>query len=305
MTTKRLWIVLALIMATSFAVLGLMGREIHRQAPPIPDRVVSASGEVLLTRQDIQDGQLAWQSMGGQQVGSVWGHGGYVAPDWSADQLHRELVATLDIWARRDFGVAYAELDDARQAALESRLKTEFRTNTYDAATGTITVSDDRAAAMAAVRAHYEGLLGDDAGLAELREQYAIAENPVPDAARRSDIASFWWWSGWAAGTNRPGDDVTYTSNWPHEPLIDNVPSSANMFWSAASILLLIFGVAALILWHAKSKHEAPHAAPATDPLFSLKPTPSMKATGKYFLTVIALFLLQIGLGAMTAHYAV
>ena len=76
MTTKRLWIVLALIMATSFAVLGLMGREIHRQAPPIPDRVVSASGEVLLTRQDIQDGQLAWQSMGGQQVGSVWGHGG-------------------------------------------------------------------------------------------------------------------------------------------------------------------------------------------------------------------------------------
>ena len=305
MTTKRLWIVLALIMATSFAVLGLMGREIHRQAPPIPDRVVSASGEVLLTRQDIQDGQLAWQSMGGQQVGSVWGHGGYVAPDWSADQLHRELVATLDIWARRDFGVAYAELDDARQAALESRLKTEFRTNTYDAATGTITVSDDRAAAMAAVRAHYEGLLGDDAGLAELREQYAIAENPVPDAARRSDIASFWWWSGWAAGTNRPGDDVTYTSNWPHEPLIDNVPSSANMFWSAASILLLIFGVAALILWHAKSKHEAPHAAPATDPLFSLKPTPSMKATGKYFLTVIALFLLQIGLGAMTAHFAV
>ncbi|OGN43989.1 MAG: nitric oxide reductase large subunit [Caulobacterales bacterium RIFCSPHIGHO2_01_FULL_70_19] len=305
MTTKRLWIVLALIMTASFAVLGLMGREIYRQAPPLPTQVVAPSGEVLFTKQDIQDGQLAWQSMGGQQVGSVWGHGGYVAPDWSADQLHRELTALLDIWARREHGVAWAQLDIERQAALKARLKREFRTNTYDPATGTISVSADRAEAIRQVRAHYEALLGDDVELSHLREQYAIAENPVPDAARRADIAAFWWWSGWAAGTNRPGDVVTYTSNWPHEPLIDNVPSPANIVWSVASVLLLIFGVAALIFWHARAKHEAPPTVPATDPLFTLRPTPSMKATGKYFLTVIGLFLLQVGLGAMTAHYAV
>ena len=72
MTTNRLWLLLALVMAASFAVLGLQGREIHRMAPPIPTQVVAASGDVLFTREDIQTGQLAWQSMGGQQVGSIW-----------------------------------------------------------------------------------------------------------------------------------------------------------------------------------------------------------------------------------------
>lgn len=305
MSTKRLWVVLALIMAASFAVLGLMGREIHRQAPPIPAQVVDTAGNVLITGENIQNGQLAWQSMGGQQVGSIWGHGAYVAPDWSADNLHREAVTLLDMWAQREDGVTYAAASPERQAALRARLKTELRTNTYDPQTNRIVVSADRAAAMAEVRSHYLALLGDDAALTHLREQYAIAENPVPDEARRQDIASYYWWASWAAGTNRPGDTVTYTSNWPHEPLIDNTPTSANIVWSAASVLLLIIGVAALVLWHAGAKQEAHVAPPDSDPVGALKPTPSMKATGKYFLTVIGLFLLQVGLGAVTAHYAV
>ncbi len=305
MTTKRLWFVLALVLMASFAVLGLMGREIHRQAPPIPTQVVSASGEVLFTREDIQTGQLAWQSMGGQQVGSIWGHGGYVAPDWSADQLHREATALLNIWARREHGVAWAALEPDLQAGLKARLKAEMRTNTHDPRTGIVTVSDDRAAAIAEVKAHYTALLGADPALESLREQYAIANNPVPDAGRRDQIAAFYWWSSWGASTNRPGDTVTYTSNWPHEPLIDNVPTSANIMWSAASVLLLIIGVAALVLWHASARREEELNAPQADPLAGMKPTPSMKATGKYFLTVIALFLLQVGLGSITAHYAV
>ncbi|MGZ9113183.1 MAG: nitric-oxide reductase large subunit, partial [Brevundimonas sp.] len=252
MTTKRLWIVLALIMATSFAVLGMMGREINRQAPPIPAQVVDTTGAVLLTREDIQTGQLAWQSMGGQQVGSVWGHGGYVAPDWSADQLHREITALLEMWSQREHGLSYISLDEERQAALKARVKREMRTNTYDPATGNITVSTDRAAAMREVRAHYVALFSDDPALESLREQYAVANNAVPDIDRRNQIASFYWWASWGAGTQRPNDTITYTSNWPHEPLIDNVPTPANIVWSVASVLLLIIGVAALIFWHAR-----------------------------------------------------
>ncbi len=305
MNIKRLWFVLAILMAASFAVLGLMGREIHRQAPPIPAQVLDAGGNVLFTRADIQNGQLAWQSMGGQQVGSIWGHGGYVAPDWSADTLHREAVTLLDLWARRDHGKAYAELTDEQQAAYKPRLKRELRTNTYDATTETITVSADRAAAIREVGGHYRALLSGDPALEELREQYAIANNAVPDPERRAQISAFYWWTGWAAATNRPGDTVTYTSNWPHEPLIDNVPSSANVVWSVASIMLLIFGIGALLFWHARTKKEEHHEAPATNPLSGVQATPSMKATGKYFFTVIGLFLLQVGLGAVTAHYAV
>ncbi|NQE61293.1 nitric-oxide reductase large subunit [Caulobacter sp. RHG1] len=305
MNTRRLWFVLALVMAVSFTVLGLMGREIHRQAPPIPAQVVDPAGQVLVTKTDIQTGQLAWQSMGGQQVGSIWGHGGYVAPDWSADYLHRESVALLDLWAQRDFKVAYDALQPEQQAGLRERLKREMRTNTYDAKTDTVTLSADRAQAMRQVRGHYETLLGSDPSLEKLREQYAIANGAVKDQTRRTAISAFYWWSAWAAGTERPGQTITYTANWPHEELIGNRPTTAAIVWSIASIILLIGAVGGLVFWHSKTKVEEHLPAPVQDPLALMKPTASMKATGKYFLTVIGLFLLQVGLGAVTAHYAV
>jgi nitric oxide reductase subunit B len=305
MKIRRLWVVLALVMAASFAVLGLLGREIHRQALPMPTRVVEQGGRVLYTATDIDQGRLAWQSMGGQQLGTIWGHGAYVAPDWSADQLHRESLALLDIWAEREHGATYDRLSDGEQASLRARLKSEMRTNTYDPKTGVITVSHDRAQAVRQVAAHYVALLGDDPRLAKLRADYAMSDSPLKDPKRRAQVAAFYFWTGWATATNRPNAQISYTSNWPHEPLVDNVPSPANLVWSVASVLLLIIGIAGLVLRHAADTHEAPLAAPKADPLFSFKPTPSMKATGKYFVTVIGLFLLQIGMGAVTAHYAV
>ena len=85
MQYRKLWIGLAAVMAASFAVLIYFGVEIYRKAPPIPERVVTEDGMLVFTAQDIKDGQNVWQSMGGQEVGSVWGHGAYVAPDWTAD----------------------------------------------------------------------------------------------------------------------------------------------------------------------------------------------------------------------------
>ena len=41
---RRAWIVLGTVVAAAFLVLGFFGREVYRQAPPIPDRVVTASG---------------------------------------------------------------------------------------------------------------------------------------------------------------------------------------------------------------------------------------------------------------------
>jgi nitric oxide reductase subunit B len=103
----RLWVGLVTVIVSSFAVLIYYGGEVYRQAPPVPDRVVSGDGSVLFTGQDIKDGQNVWQSMGGQQVGSVWGHGAYVAPDWSADWLHREATWLLEHWAQADHGKAF------------------------------------------------------------------------------------------------------------------------------------------------------------------------------------------------------
>jgi nitric oxide reductase subunit B len=77
----RLWFGLGAVIVGSFAVLGYFGGELYRQAPPIPERVVTTDGRVISTASDIREGQNVWQSMGGQEVGTVWGHGAYVAPD--------------------------------------------------------------------------------------------------------------------------------------------------------------------------------------------------------------------------------
>ncbi len=304
--SRRLWWILGILFVASFGALGLIGSEIKQKAPPVPTRVVAADGSVLFTADQIQRGREVWETMGGEQVGSVWGHGGYVAPDWSADWLHREAVALLDIWAQREAGVPFARLSPERQAALKARLKTEMRRNTYDPATGVITVGTDRARAIREVQAHYTALLGDDPALEKLREQYAIANNAVPSKAHRQLVSAFYFWAAWAATTDRPGADITYTSNWPHEPLVGNSPTAGTAIWSIASIILLLGAIGALVWHHAvRGGHDDLPKPPSKDPLLDLKPTPSMKATTKYFYTVIGLFLAQITLGAITAHYGV
>src|SRR5512140_2017025 len=138
--TRKLWQWLGVVFVLSFAALGYLGREIYLAAPPIPSAVVSSNGTTLFTAAQVEDGQRAWRSVGGQQLGSVWGHGSYVAPDWSADWLHREIVFILDKWAITEGAQSYATLSQERQSALRGRLTALIRTNTYNPQTGILTV---------------------------------------------------------------------------------------------------------------------------------------------------------------------
>ena len=109
-------------------------------------------GVTLFTGEQIQLGQQAWMSAGGQQLGTVWGHGAYVAPDWSADWLHREATA---LHARRlaeqqQGGLA---VSDTQRAAVDQAVRQEMRRNTYDEASSTVRVSAVRAQAIREVAA--------------------------------------------------------------------------------------------------------------------------------------------------------
>jgi nitric oxide reductase subunit B len=306
-STRRLWFTLGAVLVVSFGVLLWTGGEIYQQAPPMPERVVTTAGEVVYTRDDIETGRIVWQSMGGMQLGSIWGHGGYVAPDWSADWLHRELVALLDLWARDEFGSSFDGLDREQRAALETRLRERIRANTYDPSTATLTIGEDRAAAIATVSAHYESLFGSDPATFELREAYAMKNDTVADAERRRLLSAFFFWTAWAAATERPGDDVTYTNNWPSEPLIGNRPPASTFLWSAFSVTFLLAGIG-LLGWHHAVTHgrgEEPWQLPSFDPMRHIVVTPSMLATAKYFWVLLALFMVQIVLGALTAHYQI
>ncbi len=298
---KRLWIVFGLVVLGSFAVLGGFGFRIASMAPPIPAKVCTPDGHELFDGATIQEGQNVWQSLGGQQIGTIWGHGAYIAPDWSADWLHRELTFMLERWARDKGAADYASLSVEDQAALRARLKKEIRTNTYDANTGVLTLSPLRAEAFEANAAHYADVFGSG------RAEYAIPAGALTDPHRQRAMATFFFWTAWACATNRPDLSISYTQNWPHEPLIGNEPTADTIIWSVLSFVLLLAAVGGMVWYFASQPRgdEDYESIPADDPLLGHHPTPSQRATLKYFYIVGALLVLQIGLGTITAHYGV
>ncbi|MCK8663619.1 nitric-oxide reductase large subunit [Pseudomonas azerbaijanoccidens] len=302
---RKLWWSLIGVLGVTFCLLGWFGHEIYRQAPPIPAQVQSVDGETLFRADDILDGQTAWQSIGGMQLGSIWGHGAYQAPDWTADWLHRELLAWLDLAAQQNYGKVYQDIDDDQQALLRHQLKREYRGNRL--VNGTLVLSDRRIQAIAQTAAYYHALFGNDASLHHSRESFAMKENTLPDATRRQQLTQFFFWTAWAAATERDGQSATFTNNWPHEPLIDNHPTAENMVWSIVSIVVLLAGIGFLVWGWAflRNHEEGEPKVPAQDPLSLIKLTPSQKALGKYLLLVGALFGFQVLMGGLTAHYTV
>jgi nitric oxide reductase subunit B len=296
----RKWTAFAAVIVLSFAVLGYAGLRIYQLAPPIPEAVVTPDGAVVASADDIRTGQNVWQSLGGMEQGSIWGHGSYVAPDWSADWLHREATAVLDDWSGAEAGVPLAMAPADVQAALRARLVGAMRANRYDAGSGRLTISFERARAFAANERYYADVFGTG------RQEYAIPPGTLTDPARLHQLASFFFWSSWAASTNRPGEAVTYTSNWPHEPLVANRPTGEAVVWTGVSIILLLAGIGVMASWHASRKEEHPLGhVPADDPLLYATATPSQRAVVKYFWIVAALIVAQIGMGVITAHYGV
>ncbi len=312
-TIGRLWALFGAMLIVMFGALLLVGGRAFQEAPPVPDRIVVSDGgppSTLFTSQDIHDGRDVWRRLGGMELGSVWGHGGYLAPDWTADVLHREATAMLDADGR------FESLAAPERAARIAEFAARIRVNTYDPDTREIVITPARADAIEKVTAHYLALFGgpgDGPEAERLREAYAIPNEPLgsePEADIRKLVA-WWWWTAWAAGTERPDDTVTYTSNWPHEPLVNNRPSSTTFIWTFISVVLLIGGIGALCWFFLREREEwakdtePPAGFPETNPVAGGAVTASMRGVTKYVWVVGLLVGFQILLGAVTAHYAV
>jgi nitric oxide reductase subunit B len=309
---KRLWTILTVSMLIMFSVLLVFGQKIYQQAPPIPDAVVTEQGRVVFTGANIRRGQNVWQALGGMQQGSIWGHGSYLAPDWSADWLHREAEALVRALARSGEPFASGLSPGQAESLREVMMREELRQNRYDEVDQDITISANRAAAIDEVAGHYQDLFqGNSAAALQLREDYAF---PLRTSLNDDDfhaLSAFFFWTSWSAVTNRPNDDISYTSNWPHDPLVGNTPSASLFIWSFVSVILLLGGIGALVWYYARQYDvwrrdlEPVEGFAKSDHLDDAVITPSMRATAKYFWVVIALFAAQILLGILTAHYQV
>ena len=306
MENPRVSAVLLFLLVLTFGVLLFGGQMINKEKPPIPKQVASASGQSIFGESDIMDGQNLYFSRGGQHIGTIWGHGSYLAPDWSADFLHRMGLflaarfhgldkATASRFTQEDFEALNAET----QGRLSALVQEEIKTNRYDPTNGSLLFTPYQEEAFESLSNYYTELFRDG------NERMGLQPGIVRSDEEGRLITSFFGWLAWAAGTLRPDKDYTYTSNWPFDRLVGNQPLPDTVIWSIVSVILLILGIAGALFMYlryiGRDEYESSLLADFPEPT----PTPSQKATLPYFLVAIALFVVQIGLGAITAHYTV
>lgn len=305
MLRQQLQAIFLFLLVVCFGVLIFGGYLINRNKPPIPVSIVEQNNKVILTGENIMEGQNYFFSRGGQHMGSIWGHGSYLAPDWSADYLHRLGLYTaarhlgLDAEKARKFNQQeFDGLDPVKKAEVTAIVIRDLRANRYNAKNGVLTFTAYQAEAFQYLKEYYTNIFinGDD----RMGLQPGIAR----DDRDGFMISSFFSWLAWAAGTVRPGQEVTYTTNWPYDTLVGNVPTADMVIWSIVSVALLILALGMVLFFYNRYMKENDYAA--TLMLFKEPaPTASQKAIIVYFLVAIILFLAQIGTGSLTAHFTV
>jgi nitric oxide reductase subunit B len=293
-----------LVMIAGFSVLSLVTVLTYTNAPPIPEQAVDITGTVVFTGADIQMGQEVFLKYGLMEHGSLWGHGAYLGPDYSAEYLHRLGEITLDTIAVEKYGKLFAQLSPDDQSIASARTVTVLKENRYEPASRTLRLSPGE---VAAYRTQ----------LPEWREYFTrkdaapgLPANYIQDPGELKALTAYFAWAAWATTANRPGKDYSYTNNWPYEPIAGNRPSTEAYVWSALSLITLLSGLGLILFVVGKFDYlgwkgegagsHIMHSAP-----LALKLTPSQWATGWFFGIVALLFLAQSFLGGVLTHYRV
>ncbi len=286
----------------SMAILLVGGYFAVDKVPPIPAKVVS--GQTAFSDQaSIMRGQNVYQRYGLMDHGSVWGHGSLRGMDFAAHTLHmigqhmRDFVAA----GGQPQAGAYAALSDARKREVDAAVIDEMRTNRYSEGTKALELTPAQAYALEQTRAYWEKEFGQG------DPHYGFLPNTVRTAQERKDVADFFFWTAWAAGTKRPGLNYTYTNNWPPDRSMGNTASTEALLWSLASImaLLAVLGTVVYVVHRYGFFYGEAKAVEASYKLLRLPVTPSQRSSAKFFLVAGLLFLVQIFNGGLLAHYTV
>lgn len=293
-----------LILIAGFSVLSYITVLTYSNAPPIPARVTDEAGKDLLDRQTILRGQEVFLKYGLMEHGTLWGHGAYLGPDYSAEYLHRLAEICNDAHARARFGRPFAGLPAEDSQVAMALTRKDLRANRYDAASDTLVFTSCQASSLDAQQGEWETYFRGLEPAPGLPSTFI----KTPEEVRA--LTAYFAWAAWASAAERPGKDYSYTNNWPYEPLAGNRPSSSTYLWSALSLLTLLGGTGAILFFFGKFdflgwRGEGTPAHFHDRALAGWKLTPSQWATGKFFVVVAGLFLLQSLAGGALAHYRV
>lgn len=296
---------LLITMLFGFTVMLVGGFFLYKTRAPIPEAVVTSSGEVLFTANDIQQGQELFRKRDLMNYGSVLGHGAYLGPDYTAESLH---WMTETIQLDKTAG-AYPSMTPAQRASVNVEVQADLRTNRYNPATKQLIFTDGQARGFRVISERY-GKQFEQGSEARALPKGALmpaaegGDDPAVHAEASRQFAAFVTWTAWLSTAKRPEANHSYTNNWPYDAAAGNGPTAGAMMWSAVSVAGLIFFLAVIIFFWHRYRLE-PDDAPGASLKFNIAAmplTPSQKATAKFFVVALLLFLVQALLGGKMAH---
>ncbi len=290
-----------LITVCGFAVLVGIAVTTHRNAPPIPLTVLNPAGGTVFTRGDILAGQEVFLRYGLMENGTIWGHGGYLGPDFSAAYLHRLAVHAADMLSRSHYDLPPESLTATQRASLQTDVRELLKTNRYHPDTDSLLFTK-------AETASYQKQIGEWTDyFKNPAVNRGLLTGLISDPEEIRQLTAFFAWTAWASVANRPGKDYSYTANFPYDPVVGNQPTPDTYLWSALSLVMLLVGTAAILFafgkfnflgWKGTGKHIHPQLLPGAA-------TGGQRATIKFFAVAVVLFLVQVLVGGATAHYRV
>ena len=295
----RVGVLIAMIVG--FSVLIGMTVSAYQFAPPIPETVVGADGTTLFTGEDIRAGQAVFLKYGLMENGTIWGHGAYLGPDFSAEYLHTLGLDTAAVISSQLYGKAPEALTAAERSAVEAQVASALKQNRYDPSNQSLVFTDVEAASFQNQITKWTTYFSKPTNNAGL--QAAL----VSDPQELRQLTAFFAWTAWASVANRADRPYSYTNNFPYDPLVGNVVTADTVLWSALSIAALLGGLALVLFafgrwdflgWKAGAEG---HVHPKSIAMGVA--TPSQRGVIKYFLIVTLLVLAQTLLGALVAHY--
>jgi nitric oxide reductase subunit B len=286
---------LAAIVLAGFAVLCLVTIKSYQNAPPVPARVVDPSGAIIFTGANITLGQQVFLEHGLMDNGTIWAHGAYLGPDFSAQTLHLLALDLAEQIAEQRFGRNIDGLPPDDRAAVEAIVAARLKANEFDPRTGALTLAI-RAAAFGHALAYWTDYFTDPA------KDGGLAPRAVSDPRDLRALTAFFTWTAWVSAAERPGTWHSYTNNFPYDPLAGNRPTGAALLWSALSLIALLGGIAAVLAafgryhylgWHGVEMAPAPHLRPRSE---------ARPAALKFMALAALLFLAQTLVGGAVAH---
>ena len=297
---KNWWLPLLLIFIIGVAGVMMIGVHTYTEAPPIPS-YVTEKNDVVFSNDEIMKGQRVFQKYALMEYGTMFGDGANRGPDFTAEALHKLTQYMNDYYQSHLQNDANKKL---LQTGISEQVRIEIKTNTYTDNSNTVRLSYAQAYAANELAKFYTSKFTNPSLPGAFKPGGYITSK-----AELKSLTAFFFWGAWVCGVERPGEQYSYTNNWPYDRQAGNTPTPAVILWSIIGSLALIIGLGLVLYYHGKlEKLDDNTYTSKAQPLMTrteirkFQPTAIQRVTYKFFYAAILLFAVQVLAGILTVH---